>query len=135
MKSHIALLLFVISCSAFGSELLPNISPDPIVAKALQTISYKHPEIKSSDLKLAQIECVYGFNSDFDPRDSSTAFQESKKGSNAIVTFVVISSRRDISDAQTKMAEYDSWKVVVAPDSNPKDMHIEKSRLIFSRGK
>jgi len=121
--------------SSPGSDLIPAIEPDPLVAKALQTLSARHPEIPATDLKLALVQCVYDFNNDFDPRKKAAAQSESRAGANAVLTFAVLSTRRDSSNSQTRYAEYEAWKVVVDPNEEATNMPVEKTRVIFSRGK
>ncbi len=101
----------------------------------MRVLTAKHPEIPESDLKLALIQCVYDFSNDFDPREKAADGVASRKAANAVLTFAVLSTRRDSSDSRASYAEYEAWKVVVAADGKAMDAPVEKTGIEFSRGK
>jgi hypothetical protein len=131
MKTHTLVIALIATaiCPIFGADLFPVIEEKPISELALKAIIAHRPDLNSSDLKLASIDCRYFYNNDYIPDDG-----KAHKHANAIVTFIIIPTRKESIQENTKIAEYQALSVTVAPDLAPAQMRIEETRIAFSKG-
>ena len=131
MKTALTVIVTIITAvwPTFGADMFPAVDEKPIAELALKAVIAHRPELKTSDLKMTGIECRYFYNNDFIPDDGAAY-----KHANAIVTFIIVSTRKESIQNKERIADYEALQVIFSPELSPTQMKVKDTRITFTRG-